>query len=219
MKNPLKLNFKTEIFPIAIIMISAIAAAYFYRHFPDLVASHWNFKGEVDSYSSKTAGTLMVPGMLAALYLLFTFIPFLDPKVSRYSEFRSAYLQIRNAILLFMLMIYFALGAVNLGLKTDIGTIVPVLVGALFIFMGNLMGKIKSNWYVGLRNPWTLSDSDVWNKANRFSGKTFIISGILIAAEAFVPDNMKLAVFIAAIAIAVVGPTVYSFILYNRNKK
>ncbi len=219
MKNPLKLSARTEIFPIFVVVASLLAAFFFYQNFAEIVASHWNFRGEVDGYSSKALGAFMLPGILVAMYALFALIPLFDPRAERYIEFRSSYLKIRNAIMFFLLLIYLAMGAANLGYIQEIGTIVPLLVGLLFIYIGNLMGKLKTNWYVGLRNPWTLSDADTWNKANRFSGKAMMISGLLIGLDGFLADNLKLPVFIAAIAIAVIVPTVYSFILYNRQKE
>lgn len=219
MKNPLKLSWKTEIFPLILLAISVAAALFFYSRFGEIVATHWNMRGEVDGYSSKELGAFLMPGMIIIMYAMFNLIPLLDPRSERYLEFRSSYLKIREAILLFLLVASLVMGAANLGYINGVAKIIPIMVGLLFIFMGNLMGKIKTNWYVGLRNPWTLSDADTWNKANRFSGKAFIFAGLLIGIDGFLPEDWRLPVFITAIAIAVIAPTIYSFILYRRYRK
>jgi uncharacterized membrane protein len=112
-------------------------------------------------------------------------------------------------------------GFSGLGYNVDVGTWTPVVIGVLFVIMGNYMGKLKLNWMIGNRNMWTLSSEEVWNKTNRLTGKLFVVAGILIALESVMPEILILPTFIFAIALVLIAPTVYSYILYSqeRNKK
>ena len=130
MSNPVPTNFKKEIAPLAIILACFAASFYFNAHWPDLVASHWNFKGEVDAYSSKTFNAFFFPGLLAAMYLLFTVLPYFDPKRERYAEFSGVYLIFRTMIIAVMAVVYFTMGIFNLGYDINVGAIVAgLLVG------------------------------------------------------------------------------------------
>lgn len=81
------------------------------------------------------------------------------------------------------------------------------------------MGKIKSNWFVGIKTPWTLSSEEVWNKTHRFGGKMFILSGVLIGLSPFLPDNLVLINFIFAILIVSLGTFAYSYFIYKKIDK
>jgi uncharacterized membrane protein len=81
------------------------------------------------------------------------------------------------------------------------------------------MGKIKSNWFVGIRTPWTLSSEDVWNKTHRLSGKLFMIVGLIMILGAFIPSRYFGLIFITIIIVLLFIPVVYSYLLYRKEKK
>lgn len=218
MKNTLKLSWKTEAFPIAIVIISWIASIYFYMHFPDRVPTHWNVRGEVDGWGSRAFGAFMLPGLNTAMYIGFLLFPFMDPKRDRYKDFAGVYSIFRSMIIGVMTAIYFIASLNGIGINVPVDIWVPAIIGILFIVLGNCMGKIRLNWMVGNRNMWTLSSEEVWNKTNRLSGKAFIVAGILIGIEGFIPQSLIVPTFIFAIALVLIVPTVYSFILYKKEQ-
>ncbi|MFH1583086.1 MAG: SdpI family protein, partial [Candidatus Falkowbacteria bacterium] len=81
------------------------------------------------------------------------------------------------------------------------------------------MGKIKMNWFMGIRTPWTLSSEEVWNKTHRFGGKMFILAGLLMVAEIFLPTGWKLPVFIIMMVTLLAGTVGYSYFAYLKEKK
>ncbi|MEK7072147.1 MAG: DUF1648 domain-containing protein, partial [Patescibacteria group bacterium] len=85
--SPIKATIKTEIFPILLIIISILTSFYFYANFPEQVATHWNFEGQVDGYSSKAVGMFLIPLIMLGLYVMFLALPHIDPKKDRYGEF------------------------------------------------------------------------------------------------------------------------------------
>lgn len=219
MPSPIKISLKTEMLPIIIIVATFVLGFYFYAHFPAQVASHWNFQGDVDSYSSRTTGAFAIPLLLLGIYILFLVLPFMDPKRDRYAEFEKVYRIFKNMLLLFMLAIYVALGLFNLGYPINISYVVPPLVGLLFIILGSYMGKIKSNWLMGIRTPWTLSSENVWNKTHRVGGWMFIIFGVIIAVTPFLPEAIELTILIGGIVLILLGSFGASYIFYLKEKK
>ena len=219
MSNTIKLNLKTELIPIALILVSLAASFYFYTNFPSTVPTHWNYKGEIDGWSSKAFAAFFFPILNIGLYLLFLVIPYLDPKKDRYQQFAKVYHVFKNLFVIFMTAIYFLVGLAGLGYSVSVGSIVPISVGVLFLILGNYMGKIKSNWFMGIRTPWTLSNETVWNKTNRLGGKIFILVGILLIVGIVLPPAIFWGLFIVGIAITVIVPMVYSFVLYKKIEK
>ena len=219
MSNPIKPTIKSEFFSLLLIAIAIVASFYFYAHFPTQVVTHWDFAGRPNGWSGRGFAAFFLPVLLIAMYLLFIFIPYLDPKKERYAEFARVYNIFRNFILFFLLVIYFIASLNNIGNNLDVGIWVTVMIGLLFIILGNYMGKLKMNWFVGIRTPWTLSSETVWNKTHRVGGKIFILGGLLMIAAGLVPLAWRLPIFIADIIMLLFGTIVYSYIVYLQEKK
>jgi uncharacterized membrane protein len=219
MPNPIKATFKTECLPVLLLFAAASASVYFYRHFPSRVPAHWNFAGQVDGWSSPAAAAFFLPILILAIYLLFLFIPRIDPQRERYAEFTYVYHLFKNVFVAFMTVLYFMTGLNGIGYTLPIGSIVPVMIGILFVMIGNYMGKLKLNWFIGARTPWTLSSETVWNKTNRLAGKLFVIGGLLMASEAFIPLVWRLPVLFCVIIAVALIPMIYSYVLYSKEKR
>ncbi len=217
--NPTKPSLKTEAVSILFVVSAIVLSFYFFRVFPEKVPTHWNFAGEVDQYSSRAFGAFLLPAMLVGIYALFYFLPYLDPKKERYAQFSKVYHFFKTFIIFFMFVIYLLTGLAALGYKISIGTWVPALVGVLFVFMGNYFGKIKPNWFMGIRTPWTLSSEDVWNKTHRLGGKLFILAGIIMVIIPFLPASWASGLLIGVVAIAALVPMIYSYLLYSKEQK
>jgi len=217
--NPIKPTLKTEVVPITLILLGLLASFYFYAHFPEQVPTHWNYRGEIDGWASKGFGAFFFPFLNLGIYLLFLFLPYLDPKKNRYQDFRKAYHVFKTMLITFMTFMYFYTGLAGLGYNVSISTVTPVAIGILFVIIGNYLGKIKSNWFMGIRTPWTLSNEEVWNKTNRLGGKMFIIMGLITIFGVFFPSEIFWIIFIISISLAGLVPIIYSYILYRKIEK
>jgi uncharacterized membrane protein len=62
---------------------------------------------------------------------------------------------------------------------------VPALVGALFLGVGSVLGKVRPNWFVGIRTPWTMSSKRAWVRTHRLGGFLFIALGALFIVTGF----------------------------------
>ena len=221
MSNPIKPNFKTEIIPILVLLITAVSSFYFYYNFPEQVATHWNIAGEADGWSSRVFAAFGFPMIMLGMYLLFFILPYLDPRKNRYGQFRKVYHFFKGILVFFMAFIYFISGFKNIGYNINLELWIPITVGALFMLLGNYMGKIKPNWFLGIRTPWTLSSEEVWNKTHRFSGRMFLIAGLLMMLTGFSPIGLKMPIFVTAMTIILLGTIGYSYLAYRQeeNKK
>lgn len=218
MKYPIKISKRTEVLPIVIVVASIILGVYFYFHFPETVAIHWNFQGQPDSYGSRLLGAFVMPLTLALMYVLFLVFPSLDPKKERYPEFEKTFHILRLAIMGVLLIAFTIMGLSNLGVFVDIGPVVAAVVGVFMTIAGNFMGKIKRNSYIGIKTPWTLQSENVWNKTHRFGGWTFVIFGLIIVAAPHLPFTLALTLFLFGIGLVVVGTLAYSYWLYLKEK-
>lgn len=219
MKSPVLFTAKTEQYPIVLLIASYVLGSFFYTQFPERIASHWSFAGEVDGYSGKFTGAFMLPLMLTGMYALFRILPAIDPKKDRYAEFSGVYHMMRACIMTLLFVIFLLMGLFNLGVPIAMGLVIPFLIGGMMILLGNVMGKIKPNWFMGIRTPWTLASDIVWNKTHRFGGYLFVILGVLLIITPFLSPDLGLPVLIGGVLSTVAGSFVYSYVMYRQEEK
>lgn len=218
MNSPLKISFKSEIVSILLVLAGVITSAVSFGRLPARVVSHWNVYGVPDGWMSRELHAILFPGILLGLYLLLLFMPSLDPKKDRYKEFADVYNIFRTLILLVLYLVFLIATLANLGYDISVGKTVPLIIGLLMIVIGNYMGKIKKNWFVGIRTPWTLSSENVWNKTHRLGGWMFVLFGLILITSPFLSPAFIAPLFILGLICAVLIPIIYSYILFKKEK-
>lgn len=196
-----------------------LAVALAYKTLPGQIPSHWNLNGEA-TYSGKGFLWLMalLPPLMAAGLV---FLPKIDPRKDNYEEFEGFYYAFAVAIMLFFLgMILLILSESFYPGRLAPGNVVTAGIGVLFAFIGNIMPKFKSNFFIGIKTPWTLSSAEVWQKTHRAAGVLWFWGGILIFALSFFLKNAALfTVFITVtLAIALI-PAAMSYVWYQKAQK
>lgn len=211
-------NFIKKEWPLLLIIaIPLITAIFVYPYMPDLVPTHWNIKGEVDDYSSREFGTFFLPLLNIGMYALFIILPNLDPKRANYDKFTGSYTLIRYSIHVFFIIMFTLIVLTSLGYVVDIGLWISVCVSILFIVMGNIMGKVRHNYFVGFKFPWTLANEEVWRKTHQFGAKAMVLGGIIALIGVIATYNsLRFAFLMVGIFIPLIITTIYSYIYYKK---
>ena len=212
----MKTHWKIEATQIGIVAAMFALAALAWNSAPDRIPVHWTFNGAIDRYGSRFEGLLGFPLITLAVYLVLRFLPKIDPGRSNYQTFASSYAIVRMAVLVFLAATYLL---VLLSIRepgVNVGTVVPMLIGALLIVVGGVSGKVRPNWFVGIRTPWTLSSKAAWVRTHRIGGWLFILLGVLviIASPAFGPGALSLIIPIGVVGI-VLWSFVYSYLVWR----
>lgn len=150
------------------------------------IPTHWNVRGEVDGYGGRFEGLLLTPLITLALYVLLLLLPRIDPGRANYASFAGPYAVIRASLTVMMGGMHGLLVATALGYPVDAGRWIPVGVGALLVVLGNVMGKVRPNFFVGIRTPWTLTSTRSWEKTHRVGGWLFVVGGALLALASLI---------------------------------
>ena len=205
---------KTLITTSLVLLIPMIVGLLLWDKLPDPMPSHWNIHGEVDGWSSKVFTVFGLPALMLALQWVCVFASMADPKWKNYNhKMLKLALWICPAIgLILCLMVYPA----ALGYSVPVETIMPLLVGALFIVTGNWLPKCQQTYTMGIKLPWTFASEENWNATHRFGGKVWFFGGIVTILTAFLGNFWILMVILAAMVIL---PTVYSYLYYRKHEK
>lgn len=206
---------KTYTIIILIILISFIVGLYYYSKTPDQLASHWNAKGEVDGYMSKFWGLFLMPIVSLVMFLLLVFVPKIDPLKKNIEKFRKYFDTFIVLMVLFFFYVYILTIAWNIGKRFDMGQAMIPAMGILFYYIGILVNHAERNWFIGIRNPWTLSSDKVWEKTHKVGGKLFKVAGIIALLGIFFPSSIIWFVLVPVIFISVYL-VVYSYFTYKK---
>jgi uncharacterized membrane protein len=207
----MKLYTKKEILPIILILAIFAIGLYFWPFLPERVPTHWNIQGQIDGWSSKNFAVFFFPMLIAGLYLLLSFIPLMDPLKTNIELFGHLYFWFKVVFVLFMGMLYGVTIYAGLGNQVNVGLAVMLGIAVLFLFIGLMMPKIKKNYTIGIRLPWTLHSEAVWDKTHQFGGKLFIALAILMVIIAFLPGPWAFGILIGGIILMLVVLIWYSY--------
>lgn len=209
-------NKTYRIIVYAISIIPLLIAALVYSKLPALIPTNWGINGEV-TYSGKSS--IWITSCLSlGLAILFDVVPHIDPRKQNYDKFGKYY----DLFALFMVVFLLILNVVTITESFypgtfSVGKLVVFLLGILFIFLGNILPKVKSTFFFGIKTPWTLSDANIWNKTHRLGGRLLFICGIIaIISSIFLSDAILFIVFMTSLIIAVMIPSIMSYIWYRQ---
>jgi uncharacterized membrane protein len=194
-----------------------VLAALAWDSAPARIPAHWNVAGAVDRYGGRFEGLLAIPLLTLGIHLLMLLLPRLDPGRANYEAFAGVYGTLRLSLVVVMTLLY---GLVHLwirGVPARIEVWVPLLVGALFVVVGNLLGKVRPNWFVGIRTPWTLSSKLSWTRTHRAARWVFLLMGLMLMACAVVRSEWAVHSLLVIGAAGVLGLTVSSYVLWRRD--
>ena len=194
-----------------LVLIPMIVGLLLWNQLPDEIPVHFDSAGKPDNYESKAFAVFFIPLLLWAMHLLTGFVTLADPKKQNISDkVFLLVLFIVPAVSIFGTLVMYT-GA--LGLPISINMVGNLFLGIIFLVIGNYMPKSRQNYTIGIKVPWTLNDTENWNKTHRFAGIIWIICGIILLINAFFDIIW---IVPASIAVAALLPTAYSFLLYLR---
>jgi uncharacterized membrane protein len=144
-------------------------------------------------------------------------MPWLSPAKFSVESFRTTYLFIMVLIAMLFAYIQFLSLYAATHPKVDAGKFLIAGLGLMFAVMGNVMGRVKRNFYIGIRTPWTLASDRVWNDTHRIAAWSFVAAGLLM----FLVAVTGLPIYLSMLPIvpAALGPVVYSLLHYKSLEK
>jgi uncharacterized membrane protein len=211
--NNMKWN-RQDTLMVLIGLIPALVGLWMYKELPVQMAIHFNAHNEVNGTMGRPAA-LAILVFLAGIPLYSKLGRIMDPKKENYGKFEGAYGKFRWVITIFVFLVGMFLITYNLGYDVSPEWISSVLIGILFMIIGNFMGQIRFNYTFGIRTPWTLSNETVWRKTHRMAGPLWMLAGIMMALSAFTSGAWGAIPMISSIAVAVLIPTGYSYWLHR----
>lgn len=174
--------------------------------------THWNAAGEIDDTMPALQALLLPAGLALALGLLFAIIPMLEPLQNKLAGSAPLLRACWIGTLALMVALQGFIAAPVFGAEPGPGAII-VLVGILFLVLGNMLPKSRPGFFVGIRTPWTITDADNWIATHRLGGKLFLAAGVVLILAGLIdmPGEVRMALVLGSAIGAALIPIVYSW--------
>jgi uncharacterized membrane protein len=211
----MRFTWRTELPALLVLVLMVALAIWAWSWAPERMPVHWGISGQPDRWGGRAEGVLVFPGIGLLLYLLMLVLPKLDPGRANYARFADAYFTVRLAVLGMIAGVQVVTLAVARGRLADVNPFLLPLLGVLFLVIGNLLGKLRPNWFIGIRTPWTLSSKRSWSKTHRAGGWVFVVCGVLFVAAGVVQRPWAQWTAMAALSAGVLGLVVLSYVVWR----
>ena len=209
----IKQNKYKLIISAIITLLPMIFGIIVWDRLPENIATSFGWNGEITGYSSKMFAVVGLPVMLTFVNLICIIATSADPRRKNINN--KVFSVVIGIVPVCSLLCGACIYANALGYKISVESIMPVFMGILFFVLGFILPKCKQNYTIGIKLPWTLHDEENWNKTHKLAGKLWICGGIIMIVSGLF--NLTF-LFMAIIFALVIIPTVYSYLLYRKQK-
>lgn len=207
-----KENKKTILITALLTVLPMVFGLLLWNQLPEQMATHFNADNKVDGFSSKLFTVVGLPLIMLGGHMLSALITTIDPRRRNISnKMFSLVLWLMPFISIFTLtMIY----AYNLGIPINTNLFGHLLVGLIFLIVGNYLPKIRQNYTIGIKLPWTMNNEENWSRTHRLGGVVWMIAGAFILLSGFITSFNAEWTLLGTVLVAILVPTIYSLYLH-----
>jgi uncharacterized membrane protein len=209
---------------VSLLLVAAMTAFAFYTAglLPEgaQLPTRFDGAGNPVKYMDALPALMINPIALLAISLILAATPFIEPLQDRL-EGSAPLLRVAWIGLMAMLVVVqLVIAAPAFGYELH-SNIIMIGVGVMFVLIGNVLPKSRPGFFVGIRTPWTITDTDNWIATHRLGGKLMMLAGIvmIIAPLSPIPAGASVLLTIGAILVAALVPIVYSWYFWHRKKQ
>jgi len=210
----MKGNRKLLLFTTLVCLLPAVFGLLVWDRLPDSIPIHYDIHFEPDSYASKLYGILIVPCICALVNVLV----FYSVRMDRNNESQSAKVMGLVYWLVPLISLVTGMTVILSSLRISGMEKMPViLIGVLFILIGNILPKCRYNHTIGIRVPWTLASEEVWKRTHRMAGALWVLGGIGMLVSFFLfPIGFGIAMVVILLSLIFI-PHAYAWYLYSKD--
>lgn len=212
----LKRNKGTLILTTIITALPILLGLALWSRLPETIATHFDVNGVADGWSSKAFAVFGLPAFLVAVHLLCAFGTMMDPKRKNIQD--KMYKLVLWSCPVISILTCGAVYLYALGMEVNMALIAELMVGVMFIVVGNYLPKCRQSYTMGIKLPWTLNDEENWNATHRFGGWLWMAGGVVFLLLTFL-NAVNTLCTLGLILLMVGLPTVYSYLYYRKHCK
>jgi uncharacterized membrane protein len=180
------------------------------------VPIHWGIDGTADGFAPAWVAVAITPAITLLLGPLLAVLPRFDPRRENLARSSTAYLWICGSLVALMAGMQLLICQAARDPGTSVFPFLGIGVGVILVVIGVFLGRTESNWFMGIRTPWTLSSDRSWARTHRVGGYLFMGFGIAVVASAlWLPPGTFFWVLMIGLAGSVALLFVYSYLAWR----
>lgn len=212
-----RINKKLLLITSLAVLVPLFLGLILWNRLPDRMTTHWNAAGEADGYSGKGFAVFFTPLFLLVMHLVCVGATLLDNSNKKQSP-KALYVAYW-AMPVVSLYAGYAIYGTALGISLNASQCLNLMMGVLFLLIGNYLPKTRQNKTVGIRLPWTLKSEENWHKTHRLAGKVWMLGGLLLVLSVFLmPLQGQIIALLIVLGAIVIVLTAYSWQLHKKEK-
>ncbi len=208
-------KFKKELMISSLFtLLPILVGLVLWNKLPDQMATHWGVNNQPDGWAKKGVAVFAMPLILVGLQWLGMWVSTLDSQMQKQNKkaMRMIFWIIPCISIFASCMMY----SVALGHAVSITSAPCILLGLMFVLIGNYLPKTTKNWSLGIKVIWALNDEENWNATHRFAGKLWFFGGMVMMLGIFLPGEYSIYVMLPVTLILAVVPALYSYLYYKK---
>ena len=144
-------------------------------------------------------------------------LPKFDPRRANFPQYEGTWWIIGNVVLVFLALVHVVVIGNGLGWAIPMPMVIGLSVGALFVVLGNYITRVRPNWFLGIRTPWTLSSERAWRETHRVGGTLFVLGGLVLIAVTLITRKPSFwALLLCGIGPGIIS-VIYSYFAWRRD--
>lgn len=147
---------RREWLTLVLVVISLLVIAFSWGGLPEKLPMRWGLDGQPSAYGSKAFAIFFPIGIMIFVILRSLFWGQVHPENA----------QILRMMRLGISIVTLAI-SVTIALQWPNPRFMMIAVGIVFLLVGNLMGKTKPNYWIGVRLPWVFKSQRSWYATQR----------------------------------------------------
>lgn len=198
-------------------LLPSLFGIILWNKLPNEMATHFGTGGNADGFSSKAFAVFGLPLILLVIFWVCIFFTSKDKQNE--NQDRKAFNMIFWIMPILSCLVNGVMYSIALGKEFDITLILSLMIGVMFIFIGNYMPKCRQNSTLGVKIKWTLQSEENWNVTHRFTGKAWVVCGIIALFTIFLPLKICYWIWPIIFFAAILLPMIYSYVFYKKEVK
>lgn len=203
----MKVDKKSLFLSVGICLLPILIGVYYYDALPEQIAVHFNFKGEPDSFVSKTRAIIEIPVFFTIVQIIISLVVDFDKTPKKGALIIKGIVPILSVLVQGGLIVY------ALDNNFNVPQLMAFIIGILFIVLGNYLPK-KEFWGKYNFNLFGLEKGVNEQKVIRAYALLMTFSGVAIFISGFFSSTVALVL----IVISAIASTVLPFYLVKKYK-
>lgn len=193
----------------AVIVLPALAGILLWNRLPDQMVTHWGVDGTANGWSGKAFAVFGLPLILLAVHWFSVWMTARDP--GNKAQSRKTLAMVLWILPILSLVTCGSIYGMALNEEFPIETLMLLMMGALFLIIGNYLPKCRRNRTIGVKVKWALESEENWNATHRMSGRLWMAGGLLFCLCGFLGGAAALWAMGVVLPVMVLVPVAYSY--------